>query len=532
MDFNYSTETIIPDNTGTIDIGGTGALTVPRGTTAQRPTGQPGMLRFNNDTTIIEGWLGTSWVALGNNNTFSMWEWGYNGYGQLGLGDTADRTTPTQMGQHTNWAQVSTGLFTNLFVGSDGTLWGCGYNTKGQIGDGTTADKSSPVQIGALTNWTQATIGDGYDSNAAAIKSDGSLWTWGSNTDGQLGQGNLTNLSSPTQVGAMFNWAQVESGTRFWVAIKTNGTLWSCGYNGNGQLGVGDTISRSSPTQIGTLTTWKQISCHGNIAMAVKTDGTLWGWGLNNNGQLGTSVGTSYSSPIQIGSLTNWKQAQVSLTAFVAVKTDGTLWTCGLNDSGQLGDGTSIAKSSPIQVGSLTNWAQAAMGAFHAAAVKTDGSIWTWGNNLSGQLGNSTFLDQSSPIQVGSLTNWASISCGYITTVALQGYPPSPTRGGTGLSVVGAPNQVLTVTAAGTALEYKTLVAGSGVTITPAAGSLTVSATGATGGTGNPVFFENDIAVTQTYTITAGKNAMSAGPITVNNGVVVTIPSGSVWTIV
>ena len=201
------------------------------------------------------------------------------------------------------------------FVG--GQLFVAGYNsaTLGILGVSPAATLySSPVQVGSLLNWKQIAVGS---ANAAAIKTDGTLWTWGGNTGGQLGAGTTAARSSPVQVGALTTWKQVDtikasSGFANMCAVKVDGTLWVCGYNSVGQLGTGNTTSYSSPVQVGALTNWKQVSSSAVHSCAVKTDGTLWAWGSNTNGNLGTGNTTSYSSPVQVGTLTSWKQVSAA----------------------------------------------------------------------------------------------------------------------------------------------------------------------------------------------------------------------------
>ena len=161
----------------------------------------------------------------------------------------------------------------------------------------------------ALTNWKQVAYGEYH---ALAVKTDGTLWSWGQNTDnvgtvwGLLGQGNTTHVSSPVQVGALTNWKQVAGGGRHSAAVKTDGTLWTWGQNSYGQLAQGDITHRSSPTQVGSLTNWSSISVGYGHSVSVKTDGTLWAWGYNYYGQLAQGDITHRSSPTQVGSLTNW----------------------------------------------------------------------------------------------------------------------------------------------------------------------------------------------------------------------------------
>ena len=351
----------------------------------------------------------------------SLWTWGLNSSGQLGSNTVVDRSSPVQVGALTTWAQVSVGGKSTAAVKSDGTLWAWGYNKDGAIGDNTTVSRSSPVQIGALTTWTQVSAGNNF---TAAIKTDKTLWTWGNNSPyGPLGQNDITNRSSPVQVGALTNWSQVSAGNTHTAAVKTDGTLWTWGRNNRGQLGDGTITDKSSPIQVGALTTWSQVSAGVNGAntqstAAVKTDGTLWAWGINSNGQLGDGTVIARSSPVQVGALTTWSQVSTGSRSAAAVKTDGTLWAWGYNNAGQLGTTNVISRSSPVQVGALTNWLQVSAGSYSAAAVKTNGTLWAWGGNDSGQLGTTNVISRSSPVQVGALTNWSQVSAGNGFTAA------------------------------------------------------------------------------------------------------------------
>jgi alpha-tubulin suppressor-like RCC1 family protein len=300
----------------------------------------------------------------------TLWSWGGNTFnGQLGDDTTISKSSPIQIGALTTWDKLGTGNVHSLSIKTDGTLWAWGRNVDGQLGNNTAESKSSPVQVGALTNWLQA---DGTVNSTAAVKIGGTLWTWGDNTFGKLGSnttGTAFNRSSPVQVGSLTNWAQVNGGDSFLTAIKTDGTIWSWGQNNQGQLGDGTSVDKSSPVQIGALTNWYQIVAGKEHTAAVKLDGTIWTWGYNLSGQLGDNTTVKKSSPVQVGALTNWSQAACGDNHVAAVKANGTLWAWGLNSSGQLGNNTIVNKSSPTQVGGLSSWFSVVASRDHTLAL-------------------------------------------------------------------------------------------------------------------------------------------------------------------
>jgi alpha-tubulin suppressor-like RCC1 family protein len=265
----------------------------------------------------------------------------------------------------------------------------------------------------------------------------GTLWTWGRNNFGQLGDGSsIVHRSSPIQtVSGGTNWKQVACGSHT-TAIKTDGTLWTWGLNLYGALGDNTTANKSSPVQtVSGGTNWKSVFGGHYHTTAIKTDGTLWTWGHNRYGQLGDNTIGAKSSPVQtVAAGTNWKQVAGGWYHIAAIKTDGTLWLWGHNAYGELGDGSSIVhRSSPIQtVAGGTNWKLVVGGYYHTAAIKTDGTLWLWGHNGYGELGNNTVTRTSSPVQtVAGGTNWKQVADGYYHTAAVffyeagKLYPPS-----------------------------------------------------------------------------------------------------------
>ena len=248
-----------------------------------------------------------------------MWSWGYNQYGALGHGNTTSYSSPKQVGSLTTWYKVKGGQDSvTIALKTDGTLWTWGSNGSGQLGIGNRTNYSSPKQVGSLTTWTNIDMGG---SAAFAVKTDGTLWSWGSNNFyGTLGLGNTTNYSSPKQVGALTDWLNISTVYNATLAVKTDGTMWSWGRNDYGQLGLGNRTYRSSPTQVGALTTWLSAAAGGYLGVAVKTDGTLWSWGGNSAGELGLGNTTNYSSPKQVGSATGWKKVSAGNFFALAIR--------------------------------------------------------------------------------------------------------------------------------------------------------------------------------------------------------------------
>ena len=208
--------------------------------------------------------------AIKTNGT--LWSWGYNGYGMLGIGNTNNYSSPKQIGALTNWSKVSAGNAHILSVKTDGTLWSWGANNTGQLGLGTVGAgtyKSSPTQIGSLSTWSDVAAGV---SCSFAIKTDGTIWAWGASNSGVLGLGNTTSYSSPKQIGSLTNWSQPFTsnygGARAAV-LKTDGTLWTWGENSQGALGLGNRTNYSSPKQVGSSAAWLKVTVGANYMLGI-----------------------------------------------------------------------------------------------------------------------------------------------------------------------------------------------------------------------------------------------------------------------
>ncbi|NBL63692.1 T9SS type A sorting domain-containing protein [Flavobacterium sp. NST-5] len=328
----------------------------------------------------------------------TLWAWGANTAGKLGIGggSSQTKTIPTQIGFDTNWQQVCANFSSSFAIKTDGTLWAWGWNSDGDLGLGTTTTaQHTPIQVGTDTNWQTISSSDDF---CLALKTDGTLWAWGKNNFGQLGDNSTINKIVPTQIGTDTDWQLISAGHSHSLALKSNGTLWAWGYNPNGRLGDGTNIARLVPTQIGTATNWQKIDAGNGHSFAIKTDGTLWAWGTNTSGEFGTGTLPLIANvPIQLGTDTNWKEVSASQWFSYAIKSDNTLWSTGRSNEGQLGNGTNSSTNVLVftQVGTSSDTDKIVTGFLHVLAKNQDGFISGTGENNRGQLGDGTTTNKN-----------------------------------------------------------------------------------------------------------------------------------------
>ena len=334
--------------------------------------------------------MSSSYHSLILKNDGTLCGCGYNGYGQLGLGDTNNRTTFTQITTNTNdIKEIYCGDYHTLILKNGSTLWSTGYNKYGQLGLGDTTNRTTFTQITTNINDIKQIYCGGY--HTLILENDGTLWGCGLNNVGQLGLGDTTNRTTFTQVTTNAdNVKKIYCGGYHTLILKNDGTLWGCGWNEYGQLGLGDTNSRTTFTQITANTDdIKQIYCGGEHTFILKNDGTLWGCGHNEYGQLGLGDNINRTTFTQVTTnADDIKSVYCGYYHTFILKNDGTLWGCGHNEYGQLGLGDNINRTTFTQVTTNADDIKSVYcGYYHTFILEYDGTLWGAGYNSDGQLG-------------------------------------------------------------------------------------------------------------------------------------------------
>lgn len=400
--------------TRTTDAGGNNLASVQINPTdtlpTNTPTGQEGTLKnYITDPPITLNALSpiqdSLFIGAGDAHTLmrisdgTVKAWGYNLYGQLGLGDTTNRNVATNITGLTSVNQVATGSNHSFAILNDATVKAWGYNNSGQLGLGDTTNRNAPTAISGLSDVNQIAAGG---SHTLGLLYDGTVKAWGLNANGQLGLGDTTNRNTPTVVSGLSGFKQIAAGVNHTLALMNDGTVKVWGNNANGQLGLGDTTSRNTATTISNLSGVKQIAAKGDFSIALMEDGTVKAWGYNNYGQLGLGDTTDRNSPTVISGLTGVKKIAAGVSHSLAIMGDYSVKAWGYNANGRLGLGDTTNRTAPVSIPGLAGINHLAAGN-HALALTVDGDINSWGYNANGQLGLGDLLDRTAPIKITSL---------------------------------------------------------------------------------------------------------------------------------
>ncbi|MGE5329012.1 MAG: hypothetical protein ACM3KR_05875 [Deltaproteobacteria bacterium] len=426
-------------------------------------------IKVNELTNIVDICTGSNFcLALKNDGT--VWSWGDNVYGQLGDGTTVNKSLPSKIASLSGITAISAGNRHSLVLKNDGTVWAWGENTYCQLGDNTWSNRTAPIQVPNIADITAISASAGGLHNLV-LKKDGTVWSWGYNGSGQLGNGAGKYLSYAVRIPSLSGVGAISAGSSHSLALKKDGTLWAWGDNSSGELGNNSTNSSSTPIQINGINNINKISAGCLFTLALKNDGTVWAWGDNTYGQLGdnstinkllpvqialpNSVTAIYagiyngmvlkndetlwtcgdnrfkqlgfvggeiqssSTPVKASSLTNIKNIAAGANHYLFLKNDKTVWSYGINSSGQLGNGSTDANMSPALVNGLNNVKAVAAGSAHSLALKEDGTIWAWGDNSKGQLGDNSWVNRTTPVRVSNITNVIAISAGSMHSLAV-----------------------------------------------------------------------------------------------------------------
>jgi alpha-tubulin suppressor-like RCC1 family protein len=385
------------------------------GTTTTRPT-----------PVTVSGLAGAVHLAAGGYRTCAVLTggtvrcWGFNEDGSLGDGTTLARRTPVAVAGLGGVVHLAAGEEHTCAVLANGTVRCWGVNNSGAIGDGTSGNvRVAPTPVSGLTGAVQVSAGDGYTCVVAA---DGTARCWGSNDDGQLGDGTTTSRSTSMPVSGFTGVLQLSSGTSHTCAVLANGTVRCWGYNIDGQLGNDSTSPATSPVAVSGLSGATQVAAGTSHTCALLENGTVRCWGLNSNGQVGDGTGgISWLTPQLVSGLSGATQIAAGAHHTCAVLSDGTVSCWGRGADGRLGNGSTANAIAPVAVSGLTSVTRIAAGDFHTCALLGDGTVRCWGEGAWGQLGDGSASQRNTPTAVSNLSNVTQIEAGRRHTCALLG---------------------------------------------------------------------------------------------------------------
>jgi alpha-tubulin suppressor-like RCC1 family protein len=353
--------------------------------------------------------------------------WGFNPNGEVGTGTAGPPVlSPKQVsGLTANIAQVTAGPYHGLAATRDGLVWAWGFNRYGQLGDGTTEDRATPALVSGLGCVIQVTAAA---DTSFALKADGTVWSWGSNAQGELGTGGGNGITlTPVQIPGLTGITKIDAGEGYALALRQDGSVWAWGNNIFGQLGDGTYTERHTPVPVAGINSATKIAAGGFTSYVVGTNGTVESWGSNEFGQLGIGSGSpsGRTVPGVVPGLTGVNQVSAGEYHALAVESDGTVRGWGYNSDGELGDANPADHDAPVTVPGVSGVTEVAAGLFSSYALRTNHTVLAWGSNASGEMGNfTTSPDRQLPGPIPGLDNIQSISAGTSYALAVREVPP------------------------------------------------------------------------------------------------------------
>lgn len=329
----------------------------------------------------------------------TLWCWGDNYEGQVGIGSRDNQTTPRRVGASSAWRTVNTGGTHTCGVLANNALWCWGRNDYGQVGDGSRTRRLAPVRVTARLYAAVATS----THHTCAVAIDSTLWCWGLNDKGQLGVRDRSTRLTPTQVTTMDGWVSVSTGAWHTCATRTDRSVLCWGANSFGQLGHGDTVQRLAPVRIGGPGNglgYRMVSAGDTHSCAVTTAGQVRCWGANTTGQVGDGTATLRTLPVAVADGTSYASVDAGLMTSCGVTTARQVRCWGAGWTGLLGAGGVNTSLTPRAVASTTDFARVEVGWGHTCALATTGGTWCWGLSSAGQIGRGNHVTVRTPVQV------------------------------------------------------------------------------------------------------------------------------------
>jgi alpha-tubulin suppressor-like RCC1 family protein len=391
-------------------------------------------------------------TAASNPPSGEVQAWGNNCCGQLGDGGTdSPRTIPIALGSLPGVIAVAAGSQHSLALTLDGSVWAWGANCSGQLGIGTrscTTYQAMPLRVEGLTGIVAIAAGQRH---SLALDRAGTIWSWGDDCAGQLGIGGSLNIAAcddypftdphplPSKVPGLSGAVGISAGSGHSLAVKSDGTVWGWGRNSSRQLGYNSRKRATTPRQVSGLTGITAVAAGSAHSLALDVDGTVWAWGDNQFGQLGIGTfgvppGYYVAAPTKVANLPYARAIAAGALHSLAIDADGAVWAWGANTAGELGDSTLENRPAPVLVHGVSDAVAVAAGeastvtsnaCCHSLALKADGTVWAWGENWSGELGDGSIQDRSTPVQVSSLTGVVAVAAGSDHSLAVAAIPLS-----------------------------------------------------------------------------------------------------------